>query len=159
MILFQVLVAVSPRAQIKYFDVEAKAWKLLPIGSPSIEATHCYCALSAGGNLFVAAKDSIGCCLYRYDPEANVWERLPNPCGETKNLCLLEEYLYAIPADCSLPTYRYNVAKRNWHISEQPTSCNRFLSSAAVLHSKVFILYGCFFGLRLFYLAGSFTLF
>ena len=141
-ILFQVLVAVLTRAQIKYFDVEAKAWKLLPIGSPSIEATHCYCALSAGSNLFVAAKDSIGYCLYRYDPEENVWERLAIPCGEIKNLCLLEEYLYAIPADSYLSTYRYNIAKRNWHSSEQPSGYNRFLNGAAVLHSKVFILYG-----------------
>ena len=105
-ILFQVLVAVSPQARIQYFDVEAKAWKLLPIGSPLIDATHCYCALSVGNNLFVAAKDSIGYCLYRYDPEANVWERLPNPCGETKSLCLLEEYLYAIPANFNRSTYR-----------------------------------------------------
>ena len=148
-ILFQVLVAVSPQARIQYFDVEAKAWKLLPIDSPLIDATHCYCALSVGNNLFVAAKDSIGYCLYRYDPEANVWERLPNPCGETKNLCLLEEYLYAIPADCSLPTYRYNVAKRKWHnIRGQFISDARWFSGAssfsgaAVLHSKVFTLYG-----------------
>ena len=142
-ILFQVLVAVSPQARIQYFDVEAKAWKLLPIGSPLIDATHCYCALSVGNNLFVAAKDSIGYCLYRYDPEANVWERLPNPCGETKNLCLLEEYLYAIPADFNHSTYRYNFAKRKWHkIGVQFISGANSFSGAAVLHSKVFTLYG-----------------
>ena len=148
-ILFQVLVAVSPQARIQYFDVEAKAWKSLPIDSPLIDATHCYCALSVGNNLFVAAKDSIGYCLYRYDPEANVWERLPNPCGETKSLCLLEEYLYAIPANFNRSTYRYNFAKRKWHnIRGQCISGASSLSGAssfsgaAVLHSKVFTLYG-----------------
>lgn len=144
-ILFQVLVAVSPQARIQYFDVEAKAWKSLPIDSPLIDATHCYCALSVGNNLFVAAKDSIGYCLYRYDPEANVWERLPNPCGEIKNLCLLEEYLYAIPAASYLSTYRYNFAKRKWHdIGRQFISSAHSFSGAAVLHSKVFTLYGSY---------------
>ena len=142
-ILFQVLVAVSPQARIQYFDVEPKAWKWLPIGSPLIDATHCYCALSVGNNLFVAAKDSIGYCLYRYDPEANVWERLPNPCGETKNLCLLEEYLYAIPANFNHSSYRYNFAERKWHdIGGQFISGASSFSGAAVLHSKVFTLYG-----------------
>ena len=72
-----------------------------------------------------------------------MWERLPNPCGEIRNLCLLEEYLYAIPADSYLSTYRYNFAKRKWHdIGGQFISSAQSFSGAAVLHSKVFTLYG-----------------
>jgi len=37
-----------------YFDVEEKTWKPLASTTPAIEATHCYCAASAGNNLYVA---------------------------------------------------------------------------------------------------------
>ena len=72
-----------------------------------------------------------------------MWARLPNPCGEIKNLCLLGEYLYAIPANFRLPTYRYNFAKRKWQdIRGLSILGSGSFSGAAALHSKVFTLYG-----------------
>ena len=60
---------------MQYFDVEAKMWKPLASTTPSIEATNCYCAVSAGNNLYVAGTAPVGgYYIYRYDTEGNVWE-------------------------------------------------------------------------------------
>ena len=78
---FQVLLAVLPQANMQYFDVEVKTWKPLASTTPSIEA-NCYCAASAGNNLYVAGTAPVGgYYIYRYDTEGNVWEKQPHSCG------------------------------------------------------------------------------
>ncbi|CAH3138661.1 unnamed protein product, partial [Pocillopora meandrina] len=120
-IVFQVLVAVSPRSSMQFFDVGTKTWKLLPVSTPATLATQCYSAVSAADKLMVAAYDSLGHCLYRYDPETNVWERLPHSCREIKHLCVTAEHLYAFPADCKQHSQKYNFAQ--------------------LLNNKVYVLY------------------
>lgn len=48
--------AILPEERMQYFDVEAKTWKTLPVASSQIGATRCYCAVSVGDKLIVAAE-------------------------------------------------------------------------------------------------------
>ena len=97
---FQVVIAVLPGAQIQYFGVEGKTWKPLASTIPAIEATECYCAASAGNNLYVAGfKWDMGQHICRYNTEGNVWEKMPHLCDYTviiTNLCIVDDYMYAI---------------------------------------------------------------
>ena len=145
-IVFQVLVAVSPRSSLEFFDVGTKTWKPSPVFTPATLATHCYSAVSAADKLMVAACDSLGHCLYRYDPETNVWERLPHSCREIKHLCVTAEHLYAFPADCKQQSQRYNFAQRKWeYVPSVEITYNYeslfFYSGIAVLNKKVYVLY------------------
>ena len=131
---------------MQYFDVEAKIWKPLASTTPSIEASYCYCAESIGNNLYVAGFGSPGShYIYRYDTEGNVWEKLSHPCGKISNLCIVDDYMYAISSDCNKVPQRYSFSKCHWQTfakvsipSDHWFSC----SGATVLHSKVCVLYG-----------------
>ena len=112
--LFQVLIAVVPTAQMQYFDVVAKVWKALVSTVPSMNATNCYHAshaIAVGRNLFVAGYGQDSHYIYRYDTESNVWDAQPHTCGAIKNLCVLEDYMYAFSPDCNQVPQRYNFAK------------------------------------------------
>lgn len=94
----------------------------------------------------VAACDSLGHCLYRYDLETNVWERLPHSCNEIKHLCVTAEHLYAFPADYKQSYTRYNFAQRKWeYVPRVEISYNYkslfFYSGIAVLNKKVYVIY------------------
>ncbi|PFX31806.1 Kelch-like protein 5 [Stylophora pistillata] len=133
-----VLVAVLPKAPIQYFDVVDKSWKLLPVATPRMEATHCYCAVPVGNKLMVAAQDSLGNCIYRYDTEVNVWERLQFLGDHINDLCVIDEYMYAVGIRHQSPQ-RYNFVKRQWQtFPGVPKNCN--LSGAVVMNSKMYVL-------------------
>ena len=69
---------------MQYFDVETKTWKPLASTILPIEATHCYCAASAGNKLYVAVAEGSVYYIYCYDTEGNVWEKQPHSCGVIK---------------------------------------------------------------------------
>ena len=143
-ILFQVLIAVQPNAQMQYFDVEAKTWKPLASTIPAIEAAQCYCAVSVGSKLFVAGMYSISCCIFQYDTEKNEWERLLHPCGEINNLCVIDDHMYAISADSNQTPQRYSFAKRQWQsIALVGRRGKNYYpgKNGVIMHSKVFVLY------------------
>ena len=148
-IVFQVLVAVSPRSPLQFFDVGTKTWKPLPASKSATLATHCYSAVSAADKLVVAANDSLGHCLHRYDPETNAWERLTHSCGEIKHLCVTADHIYSFPADCTRDSGRYNFVQRRWRyfrMEDEITLCDDtkksfFYSGIAVLNNKVYVLF------------------
>ena len=130
-----------------YFDVEAKKWKPLASTTPAIDAANCYCAASAGNDLYVAG---IARCylLYRYDTEGNVWEKLSNPCGKINNLCIVDDYMYAISSDYNQVPQRYSFSKCRWQtFAYVSIPCNDrfYCSGVVVLHSKLYVLYGRLF--------------
>ncbi|XP_020627829.1 kelch-like protein 5 isoform X3 [Orbicella faveolata] len=139
-----VLIAVLPQAQMQYFDVRANLWKPLASTTPSIEASSCYCAAAAGNNLYVAAFDG-GHYIYRYDTERNVWEKHPHSRGVINNLCIVDDYMYAISSKCNEVPQRYSFAKRQWQTFAKvsiPSSQRFFCSGATVLNAKLYVLYG-----------------
>ena len=126
---------------MQYFDVEVKTWKPLAATTPSIEATNCFCAVSGGNNLYVAGYYNI----YRYDTEGNVWEKQPHSCGTINNLCIVDDYMYAISSDCNQFPQRYSFSKCQWQTFAKvcvPSNCRFSCSGVAVLNSKVYVLYG-----------------
>ena len=137
---------------MQYFDVEVKTWKPLASTTPSIEATNCYCAASAGNTLYVAGDAPVGgYFIYCYDTEGNVWEKQPHSCGEICNLCIIDDYMYAISADCDQEPQKYSFSKCLWQTFNKvstpisiPISIHAkdFCSGATVLCSKVYVLYG-----------------
>jgi len=144
-----VVIAVLPGAQMQYFGVEGKTWKPLASTIPAIEATECYCAASAGNNLYVAGYEwSVGYYIYRYNTEGNVWEKMPHSCGGIKNLCIVDDYMYAIRSNCSQVPQRYSFAKCQWqtfakvNIMSNHPSYHFYNSGVTILHSKVYVLYG-----------------
>ena len=146
---FQVLIGVLPQARMQYFDVEAKTWKPSASTTPSIEAMQCDSAASAGNNLYVAGYErGGGYCIYRYDTEGNLWEKRPHSCGVIKNLCIVDDYMYAISSYCSQVPQRYSFAKCQWqtfakvNIMSNHPNLIQYSSGATVLHSKVFVLCG-----------------
>ena len=147
-IVFQALIAVQPQTQMQYFDFEAKTWKALESTIPPIEATQCHCAVSVGSKLFVAGYASSGDCIFQYETERNVWERLSHSCGLVNSLCVIDDHMYAISADSSEVPQRYSFAKRQWQ-SIAPVGSKLDVRSYyyiagknwAIVHSKVFALY------------------
>ena len=133
---------------MQYFDNEAKSWKPLSSAIPSIEATQCHCAASAGNNLYVAGFEwGVGHHIYRYNTEGNVWEKHPHFCGKINNLCIIEDTVYAISSNCNQVPQRYSFAKCQWQtlakVSVTSNNGDRFHNSGATtLHSKVYVLYG-----------------
>jgi len=129
-----------------YFDVEAKTWKPSASTTPSIEAAECFCAASAGNNLYVAGLYG-GDYIFRYDTEGNLWEKQPHSCDEIKNLCIVDDYMYAISSDCNRFPQRYSFAKCHWQtfakVGITSNAFNQFYNSGAtVLNSKLYVLYG-----------------
>ena len=131
---------------MQYFDVEAKTWKPLVSTTPSIETWNCYCAASAGNNLYVAGIAPSGDhVIYRYDIEGNVWEKQPHSCGEICNLCIVDDYMYAIISDCNQFPQRYSFSKCQWQTFAKvsiPRNYRFYCSGATVHNSKVYVLYG-----------------
>ena len=143
-IVFQALIAVQPKAPMQYFDVEAKTWKPLASTIPVIEASQCYSAGSAGSSLFVAGCDGFFHCMFQYDSERNVWERLSHSCSEINNFCVIDDHMYAISADLNQVLQRYNFAKRQWQsiaLTDARGSKNWAGCKGAIVHSKLFVLY------------------
>ncbi|PFX15598.1 kelch-like protein 12 [Stylophora pistillata] len=117
-----VLVAVLPGEMMQYFDVEAKTWKTLPVVSAQNAATHCFCAVSVGDKLMVAACDSSGNCIYCYDTD---------------------ESMYAVRANGFQCFQRYNFARGSWQplaTLKTGNNLNLSLGGAVVLGSKVYVL-------------------
>ena len=142
-IVFQALIAVQPRAQMQYFDVEAKTWKPLASTIPAIEASQCYCAVSVGSRLFVAG-NIYSHCIFQYDTETNKWAGLPHSCGEINNFCVIDDDMYAISADLNQVLQRYSFAKRQWQsiaLTETRGSKNWAGCKGAIVKSKLFVLY------------------
>ena len=132
---------------MQYFDVEVKTWKPLASTTPSTDATNCYCAVSAGNNLYVAGIAEVlpGYCIYRYDTEGNVSERQPHSCGQINNLCIVDDYMYAISSNCSGFPQRYSLSKCQWQTFAKvsvPSNYRFYCSGAAVQNSKLYVLYG-----------------
>ena len=141
---FQVPVAVCPQTQMQYFDIEAKTWQPLASLAPAADATQCYCAETVGSKLYVAGMVS-GHNIYCYDIEGNVWEKLPHSPGYVDQLCIVDEYMYAISSDCNQVPQRYNFAEQQWQSFAKVgiTGDGYFINSGAtVLDSKMFVLYG-----------------
>ena len=139
--------AVLPGERMLYFDVKTKTWKNLPVASPPIEATRCFCAVSVCDKLIVTAQDSLGYCIYRYDTEANVWERLPHSGNDISKLCVTDEYMYLVNVNHHCRAcQRYSFAKRRWQAFTSTVRKKskglqlRNISGAVVLNSKVYVL-------------------
>jgi len=129
---------------MQYFDVKAKMWEPLASTIPSIEACNCYCAASAGNNLYVAGFER-NYHIYRYDTENNVWEKLPHPCRVINNLCIVDDYMYAVSSDCTHVPQRYSFSKCQWQTFAEvsiPSDHRFYCNGAAVLNSKLYVLYG-----------------
>ena len=130
---------------MQYFDIEAKTWKPLAFLAPATDAIQCFCAETVGSKLYVAGFVSSNHCIYCYDIERNVWEKLPHSCGKIEQLCTVDNYMYAIGSDCNQVPQRYSFAEQQWQSFAKPGMVDgRFFNSGAtVLHqSKVFVLYG-----------------
>ena len=136
---------------MKFFDIDAKKWKLLPSVKRKIEALEFYCAEAVGSNLFVAGKcDWSNYCIYRYDTEGNVRERLKHSSGVINNLCVIGDYMYAISPDCNPIPQRYSLSKCQLQtfgiVSVRSRGEHKFYSSGTTAHnSKVCVLYGGMF--------------
>lgn len=118
-------------------------------------AESCVCTELVGNNLYVAVNDTQNSHVCCYDIDKNLWERLPQSCGSFNNLCTIGDYMYTISSDHMQIPQRYSFAKRQWQsiakldlTSDCPSgyelschSCN----GAAVLHSKLYVSYGCKF--------------
>ena len=147
LLLLQALVAVLPKAQMQYFDVETKIWKAMSPSAPLNNVTCC-CYAESVGVLFLGGKDSDGDCIFCYDIENNFWERQPHNLGRVERMCALNDFMYAITSvhRNQLPQ-RYNFSKRQWQtftkVSITADSKNYFYNSGvAVLGAKVYVLYG-----------------
>lgn len=59
--------AITPKAQMQYFDFEIKEWKPLPAMAQLTEANASFCAEYVGNHLYVAGKKGDYSVTYRYD--------------------------------------------------------------------------------------------
>ena len=145
------LVAILPKSDICYFDVQSKIWKQLSSVQKLAEGLECYCAELIGNYLYVAAtfnaREYTVCC---YDIVLNVWRKLPPIPGSSNNpigsLCHIEDHLYVIYK--SSAPYRFNLRTNQWQSIasskavcdlSQETFCNK---AAAVYKSCPYVLYG-----------------
>ena len=148
-LLFQVLVAILPKSDIRYFDILSKMWKQLPSIPQLTEATVCCCAELVDNYLYVAAKTKMKFVIYRYDVVRNTWGTLPplpSPANQIGCLCYFEDHIYVI-YQSSAP-FRYNVATNQWQsIASSSAVCDlspkTFCNKAAVVYkSCLYVLYG-----------------
>jgi len=149
-----VLVAVLPEAQMRYFDVRDKDWRPLASLVPATDGlelwSECSCAETVGRKLFVGGwHPDYEDCIYCYDMELKVWEKLKHPCGEIDDLCVVGNYMYVISSDCDTSPYRYNFAQRQWQsFAKVNITCNSdgdnvyYPSGVIPFHSKVYVLHG-----------------
>ena len=129
---------------MQYFDIEAKTWKPLESLALAANAVQCYCAETVGSTLYVAGFGSSNHCIYCCDIERNVWEEVSHSCGKLEQLCIVDDYMYAISSDCNQVPQRYSFADQQWQSFAKPgiTGGYFFNSGATVRNSKVFALYG-----------------
>ena len=129
-----------------YFDIEAITLKPVASLAPVADATQCYCAKTVGSKLYVAGFGSSNHCIYCYDIERNVWEEVPHSCGKIEQLCMVDDYMYALPisSNCNQVPQRYCFDEQQWQSFAKVgmTGSRFFNSGATVLNSKVFVLYG-----------------
>lgn len=134
---------------MQYFDVEAKAWKLLTTLAPAPETKAKYpfavlvgCKLFAGGEY--SSKSS---CVHCYDIERNVWEKLNYPHGGAiSNLCRIGDYMYPILPYVSQIFERYNLAECRWQRIQKLNITQEIFhyfynSGGTVLNSNLYVLY------------------
>ncbi|XP_044163373.1 kelch-like protein 12 [Acropora millepora] len=151
------LVAILPKSEVCYFDVQSKTWKQLSsMKNLAAEARECYCAELIGNYLYVAAKINSDHVIGCYDIVRDTWSTLPpipRSSGiQVGSLCHIEDHLYAIYK--SSAPYRYNIlsAKNKWQnewqsIAGSDAVCNltqkTFCNKAAVVYkSCIYVLYG-----------------
>lgn len=135
---------------MQYFDVEAKAWKLLTILAPAPETKIKYpYAVLVGCKLFVGGEYSFSSesgYVHCYDIERNVWEKLNYAGGEISNLCRIGDYMYPILFYVNQILERYNLADCRWQRCEKLNIILRkidcfYSSGGTVLKSNLFVLY------------------
>ena len=124
-----------------YFDFNSKLWKPLTSLAPPAGTTSIFCAVTVGSKIFVAGATNIYC----YDLEKNIWEKHSHSNGKLSHLCTVGDYMYAFNSDCNKIPQRYSFSERQWQSFAKvtmPRGVTFFNSGTAVLHSKVFVLYG-----------------
>ena len=148
------LLAIYSTEDIRYFDVQSKEWRKLPLVQPPTKGAGIYCAEPIGNYLYVADSNTDFSC---YDmvkeswstPNMESWRTLqrsgaPSPLYRG-SLCHVEDHLYVI-CKCS-KSYRYSLADDDWQplkSSEvvfqlgQNTFCYK---AAAVYKSFIYVLY------------------
>ena len=130
---------------MQYFDIEAKAWKLLKTltPAPGMNTTYLY-AVSFGCKVYVGDGSRVRC----YDIEKHVWEfPICHSGGSISNLCRLKDYMYPILPSVSKIPERYNVAECQWQrfakVNIEEDSSNSFYNSGGTaMHSNLYVLYG-----------------
>ena len=130
-----------------YFDFNSKSWKPLTSLAPPADTTSVYFGETVGSKIFVAGsiKDNCNSCIYCYDLEKNIWEKHSQSNEELSHLCTVGDYMYAFNSDCTQIPQRYSFSERQWQSFAKvtvPRGVVFFNSGTAVLHSKVFVLYG-----------------
>ena len=134
---------------MQYFDVEAKAWKLLTTLAPAPETKAKYpYAVLVGCKLFVGGEySSKSICVHCYDIERNVWEKLNYPHGGAiSNLCRIGDYMYPIQPYVNQILERYNLAECRWQRCEKLNITQEIFhyfynSGGTVLNSNLYVLY------------------
>ena len=135
---------------MQYFDVEAKAWKLLTTFAPAPETKAIYpYAVLFGCKLFVGGEYisfSSGSCVHCYDIEKNVWEKLNYSGGVISKLCSIGDYMYPILSGVNKILERYNLVECRWQRFEkldvkQEIYDYFFNSGGTVLNSNLYVLY------------------
>ena len=132
-------------SNMHYFDFNSKSWKSLTSLAPPAGTTSIFCAETVGSKIFVAGAIKDNCNIYCYDIEKNIWEKHSQSNGQLSHLCTIGDYMYAFNSDCTKIPQRYSCCKRQWQSFAKVTVPRRvtfFNSGTAVLHSKVFVLYG-----------------
>ena len=141
--------AITPQAQMQYFDFEIKEWKPLSTMAQLTEVNACFCAEYVGNHLYVAGKEGGYFVTYRYDTASNIWKTLPPilGCGhKIDSLCSIDVYIYAIRE--SQPPHRFNLKTNQWQCissfnSRGEVCPNTFCCKASVVfNSCLFVLHG-----------------
>ena len=132
---------------MQYFDFNSKSWKPLTSLAPAADIASVSCAETVGSKIFVARfiEDNCNSYIYCYDLEKNTWEKRSRCNGELSHLCTVGNYMYAFNSDCTKIPQRYSFSERQWQSIAKvtvPRGVTFFASGTAVLHSKVFVLYG-----------------
>ena len=133
---------------MQYFDFNSKSWKPLTSLAPAADIASVSCAETVGRKIFVARfiEDKCNSHIYCYDLEKNIWEKHSQSNGELSHLCTVGDYMYAFNSNCTKIPQRYSFSERQWQsIAKVPVPIRGvtfYNSGTAVLHSKVFVLYG-----------------
>ena len=132
---------------MQYFDFNSKSWKPLTSLAPAADIASVSCAETVGSKIFVAGfiEDKCNGHIYCYDLEKNIWEKHSESNGELSHLCTVGDYMYAFNSNCTKIPQRYSFSERQWQSIAKvtvPRGVTFFASGTAVLHSKVFVLYG-----------------